>query len=195
MSSGAFGRGGRPGRAEVCVRAGLFALVGHVLAVLGHHSLADGPVPWELVAVGALVQFALALPAARCRSLSLPLVMGCTLTAQAILHTALTGLRGGTHHVHTAVGHAPGMTAAHLLAATAAAWLLWRADAALDTARAVRRCAAAVLAGMTTPVAPRGIPAPPAAVRLAPAFAVPARARVLEHALVRRGPPGHAVPR
>ncbi len=124
----------------------------------------------------------------------------CTLTAQAVLHTALAQAQDGSHHGHSAAGHAwhqaaPGMTAAHLVAATAAAWLLWRADAALVTARAVRRCAAAVLAGTATPVAPRGVPAPPAAVRIALIFAVPVRTRVLEHALVRRGPPGHAVPR
>ncbi|MEU0453849.1 hypothetical protein ABZ322_12640, partial [Streptomyces sp. NPDC006129] len=59
------------GWAGACVRAGMFALAGSVLAAIGHHAVADGSVPWRLVTAFAVAQFAAVWPLAR-RRLSLP---------------------------------------------------------------------------------------------------------------------------
>ncbi|MGW1089913.1 hypothetical protein ACWD4L_27305, partial [Streptomyces sp. NPDC002596] len=148
------GPDGRPGpdRAVACVRAGLFALVGSVLAALGHHAVAEGAVPWQLVTAFAAGQFVVAWPFAR-RRFSLTVIIGCTLVAQGGLHLALTWVGGeheakpdqGGHAGHAAMemgnGHAwhdagTAMTTAHVLAALAAAWLLHRADTAVTVALA-----------------------------------------------------------
>ncbi|MFC9126127.1 hypothetical protein ACFT4A_04665 [Streptomyces sp. NPDC057099] len=192
------------------VRAGMFALVGSVLAALGHHTVAEGTVPWRLVAGFGLVQFAAVRPVAR-RRLSLPTVAAATLAAQGVLHAGLT-LAGGAHA--TGAGHAghqgtgggdghtwhqvsAGMTAAHVVAALAAGWLLHRADAALTAAfaavRTVRRVAAAVMARVRQALLPGGgAGGAPPVVPLLGRFDPPSapRTRTLDHALVRRGPPG-----
>ncbi|MGX1115756.1 hypothetical protein RKD37_001119 [Streptomyces ambofaciens] len=140
----------RPGHATACVRAGLFALVGTVLAALGHHAVAEGPFPWRLVSAFTLVQFGLIWPAAR-RRLPLSMILACTLTAQGSLHLALTwagaataahtGLEThrstGVVHPATGDGHvwhhaSAAMTAAHVTAALLAGWLLHRADATVS---------------------------------------------------------------
>jgi hypothetical protein len=210
----------------------MFALVGSVLAALGHHvaaenatagnamtdnamaqnAMAEVAVPWRLVIVFALGQFALVWPLAR-RRLSLPTVIASTLLAQGVLHLALTRA-GGAHHpgpgraVHAAGamgvgdGHAwhhasAPMTTAHVAAALAVAWLLHHADAAmaaaLVTARAVGRIAATVAARLV-PRLCTAAPVLPSAVRLTGCLELPepARVRTLHHTLVRRGPPGHA---
>ncbi|WP_328437810.1 hypothetical protein OHA71_12460 [Streptomyces sp. NBC_00444] len=197
------------------MRAAAFALVGSVLAALGHDAVAEGSVPWRLVAAFAVGQFVIVWPFAR-RRLSLPVVTVCTLVAQGALHLSLT-VAGGTGDsaaghaghpmgggaaVHVEDGHAwhhasTAMTVAHLVAALAAGCLLQRADAALATAltatRAAGRAAAGVLARLVPRLAAVTVPAP-TTVRLTGCFAPPRAARTLtlEHALVRRGPPGHA---
>ncbi|MDC0767170.1 hypothetical protein [Streptomyces sp. HD] len=208
--------GARPGRAAACVRAGLFALVGSTLAALGHHAVAEGAVPWRLVIVFTLGQFALVRPVAR-RRLSLPAVVTCTVVAQAALHLALTSA-GSAHHPdsahagHTAEGHiahqargdghawhhaSAAMAAAHLAAALAAGWLLHRADAAVTAALAAVRTLRRVAAVAATRLVPRlrtaEVTAPPMA-RLVGRFELPSAAwtYTLEHTLVRRGPPGRA---
>ncbi|MGC4971677.1 hypothetical protein ACLQ2D_02060 [Streptomyces sp. DT199] len=203
------------GRAAACVRAALFALVGSVLAALGHHAVAEGAVPWRLVTAFALAQFAIVWPLAR-RRLSLPVVIVCTLVAQFALHLALmrvdsthlqaapsANMGGGHATMALGDGHAwhhasTAMTTAHLAAALVATWLLQRADAAvaaaLITARAVRRLAEAIVSWTMTSLAAGATPRP---LVLGPIgrFEPPAaaRTRTLEHALVRRGPPGHAL--
>ncbi|WP_331753284.1 hypothetical protein OG440_39805 (plasmid) [Streptomyces sp. NBC_00637] len=195
------------------MRAGLFALVGSVLAALGHHAVAEGAVPWRLVSVFAVAQFVLLWPLAR-RRLTLATVTACTLAAQGSLHLALTWL-GGTHHTdsghmsgpgdsHAAMamgdGHAwhhssTAMTAAHVAAALAAGWLLHRADtaiaAALAATRTLHRVAAALLTRLLPPL-PNPVPTEPPVLRLAGCLELPPPAwtYTLEHALVRRGPPG-----
>ncbi|KUO16277.1 hypothetical protein AQJ91_37020 [Streptomyces dysideae] len=189
----------------------MFALVGSVLAALGHHAVAEGAVPWRLVAVFAVAQFAAAWPFAR-RRFSLPAVIGCTLAAQGALHLALTRA-GGAHHTEpghgghaghaamaTSDGHAwhhagTAMTTAHVAAALAVAWLLHRADTAvtvaLAAARTVRAAAASALARVV-PCLTGATALTPRSVRLVGRFTLPAapRTRTLDHALVRRGPPG-----
>ncbi|NUT24958.1 MAG: hypothetical protein HOV84_03315 [Streptomyces sp.] len=209
--------GARPGRTGASVRAGLFALVGSTLAALGHHAVAEGAVPWRLVIVFALGQFALVRPVTR-RRLSLPAVVACTIVAQAALHLALTAAGSahrpaGGHAVHAAEGHSAhpalgdghawqhasaAMTAAHLAAALAAGWLLHRADAAVTAAliavRTLRRAAAAAAATRLVPrLRTTEVTAPPM-LRLVGRFELPSAAwtYTLEHTLVRRGPPGRA---
>ncbi|MCX4904617.1 hypothetical protein [Streptomyces sp. NBC_00878] len=206
------GRSPRPSRAGARVRAVTFALVGSVLAAVGHHAVEGGQVPWRLVTVLAVAQFVAVRPFTR-RGPGLLAVGACVLAAQAAMHLALTtagGHRAGTGHLahagHDAMAagagghpwqHASGaaMTTAHVVAALVVAWLLHRADtavtAALATGRTLRALAAAVIAwvlpGAAVPTGYR-----PRLVPLAGSFDLPAGARTqtLEHALVRRGPPG-----
>ncbi|WP_405961262.1 hypothetical protein OG235_37000 [Streptomyces sp. NBC_00024] len=197
------------------MRAAAFALVGSVLAALGHHAVAEGSVPWRLVTAFAVGQFVIVWPFVR-RRLSLPVVVVCTLVAQGALHLTLTlasgtGDPGGAHTGHHMGGGAAvpvedrhlwphtstAMTFAHVVAALAAGWLLQRADAALTAAltatRSAGRVGAAVLARLVSQFDAVAVPTL-ATVRLTGCFATPAAARTLplEHALVRRGPPGHA---
>ncbi|MFE7899451.1 hypothetical protein ACFU3E_18355 [Streptomyces sp. NPDC057424] len=191
-----------------------------MLAALGHQAVADGVVPWRFVMLSAGAQFVVVRPFVR-RSFSLPAVLGCALAVQGALHLALEiageRLPAGTVHVghaaHGMAGHAAvaagdghawhasaAMTAVHVPAALAVAWLLHRADAAvaaaLGIARGVRGIAASVAAwarslwggGEVRPlpsVPGTGCPAPPAR----------AQTYLLGHAMVRRGPPGHLMSR
>ncbi|MFD6289462.1 hypothetical protein [Streptomyces sp. NPDC060205] len=207
-----------PGSAAAVVRAMTFALVGSVLAAVGHHAVDGGQVPWRLVAALAVAQFVAVRPLARRRP-GLPVVAGCTLAAQAAMHLALGTVAGGGHrgmghagtehlahagHFARAAGgghpghpwqHAAGaMTAAHVCAALLVACLLHRADAAvtaaLVTGRTLRTLAAAVLSRLL-PTGPAAAHEPPPA-PLTRSLDRPAgtRTTTLEHTLVRRGPPG-----
>ncbi|MER7683746.1 hypothetical protein [Streptomyces sp. NPDC097610] len=189
-------------------------MLGTVLATFGHHTIAEGTVPWRLVALLIVAQFAAVWPLARRRYAPVATVT-LTLTTQGVLHLALSAMDGttsmampqhATHAGHMASASGDGhswhhagaaMTAVHTLAALAVAWLLHRADvrmtAALGTLRTLTRAAATALAR----VLPRAITDPERVVlrlptrRAGPFFAVAAQAweEVLEHAVVRRGPP------
>ena len=50
--------GSRAGRAGAGARAGLFAVLGTVLAVFGHHAVAEGAVSWRLSGSLIVAQFA-----------------------------------------------------------------------------------------------------------------------------------------
>ncbi|MEU8929000.1 hypothetical protein AB0D30_03885 [Streptomyces sp. NPDC048409] len=201
----------RAGRAGTCVRAGLFAVLGTVLAALGHHAIAEGAVPWRLVGAMAVLQFAAVWPLARRRCPPAATVL-CTLAVQGALHLALSYVAGDAptampgHAGHTVVdagdGHAwhhagAAMTTVHVVAALAVAWLLCRADArmtaALTTLTTVTRAAAAGLAQvLLRPVRVAGRPAVVPSGRWHGAAFETAAAPwndVLEHAVVRRGPP------
>ncbi|MGC5563510.1 hypothetical protein ACPYPG_11760 [Streptomyces sp. FR-108] len=210
------GVGPVPGSVAAVVRAVTFAVVGSVLAAVGHHAVDGGQVPWRFVALLAVAQFVAVLPLARRRP-GLLTVVACTLTAQGATHLALGTVAGGGHHGPGHAGtehlahagrsamaadggghtwqHAAGaMTAAHAGAALLVAWLLHRADAALAaalvTGRTLRALAAAVLSRLppgTTAAVHEPPPAPPARFLGRPAAT---RTSTLEHALVRRGPPG-----
>ncbi|KAK1177077.1 hypothetical protein B7755_002195 [Streptomyces sp. NBS 14/10] len=207
--------GARSGaRMGACVRAGLFAVVGTVLATFGHHAIAEGTVPWRLVSCLAAAQFAGVWPLAR-RHCPPAATMLFTLATQGVLHLALSWADGDTptgtpgHAAHaghlTAApggGHAwhyagPAMTTVHALAALAVAWLLHRADArlvaALEMLRTLARAAAAALAQALPRRPATGAERP---LRLPGRQAwdrddLPARAggEVLRHVVVRRGPP------
>ncbi|WP_327191395.1 hypothetical protein [Streptomyces xinghaiensis] len=205
-------------------RAAVFALTGTVLAVAGHHAVLDVPVPWGTAAVLAAAQYAAVRPLAR-RRRALPAVVAATLAAQAVLHTALSLAAGcgpaAGHAAHAAQaadgGGLPGrgadgalaaagvhlchpapaaMTAAHVLAALAVAWLLHRTDttaaAAARAARAVRRAAGEALAALLTrcprPAGPTGRAPEPADTAVPAEPPSPAR-EFLASAVVRRGPP------
>jgi hypothetical protein len=196
-----------------CARAGLFAVLGTVLATFGHHAIAEGTVPWRLVSGLAIAQFAGVWPLAR-RHCPPAVTMLFTLSTQGVLHLALSWADGDTstgaprHATHA--GHltaAPGdghawhhagtaMTTVHTLAALAVAWLLHRADArmvaVLDTLRTLARAAAAALAqALPRPVTGAGrllwLPGRQAWDR----DDLPAQVggEVLRHVVVRRGPP------
>ncbi|MPY32927.1 hypothetical protein FNH09_17145 [Streptomyces adustus] len=205
---------GRASHAGACARAGLFAVLGTVLATFGHHAVAEGTVPWRLVAVLIVVQFSAVWPLARHRYAPVATI-GFTLAMQGVLHLALsytdgdTSMAGPRHAAHaghmaaaTGDGHSwhhagTAMTAVHTAAALAVAWLLHRADvrmaAALGALRTMARAAVAAL----VQVLPRATAHPDAVMlrlpgrRTGACFAVAAQAReeVLEHAVVRRGPP------
>ncbi|WP_151481790.1 hypothetical protein [Streptomyces albicerus] len=200
-----------PSRAAARVRAAAFALVGSVLAAVGHDMVDGGQLPWRLVTAFAIAQFVVVRPFAR-RSPGLLTVVGCTLAAQGAMHLALAtagdGHRGGTgnavHAGHTAMttggGHAwqyssGAMTTAHVIAALVVAWLFHRADAAVTaamvTGRTLRALAAALMARFL-PGGPGATAYGPLPAPLTGAFELPpgARTQTLEHALVRRGPPG-----
>lgn len=84
---------GRASHAGTCVRAGLFAVLGTVLATFGHHAIAEGSVPWLLVTVSGVVQFALVWPLARQRYAAFRTVV-FTLGTQGVLHLALSYTNG-----------------------------------------------------------------------------------------------------
>ncbi|WP_254076061.1 MULTISPECIES: hypothetical protein [unclassified Streptomyces] len=204
----------RAGRAGTCARAALFAALGTLVAAFGHHAIAEGTVPWRLVTVLTVAQFSAVWPLARRRCTPVATV-AVTLATQGVLHFALSRADGdvpmartrhASHAGHmTAVGeghswHHAGaaMTVLHTTAALVVAWLLHRADsrmrAALDTLRTLAGAAAATLA----PVWPRAVtdpdrPDPRLPRRRSGVFfeaTSQARELVLEHAVVRRGPPG-----
>ncbi|MGW2047780.1 hypothetical protein ACWCPF_21750 [Streptomyces sp. NPDC001858] len=80
---------GRASHAGACTRAGLFAVLGTVLATFGHHAVADGAVPWRLVAALIVVQFAAVWPLARRRYAPVATI-AFTLATQQALHLALS---------------------------------------------------------------------------------------------------------
>ncbi|WP_247703084.1 hypothetical protein [Streptomyces sp. F63] len=195
----------------------MFALTGTVLAVAGHHAVLAVPVPWGTVALLAAAQYAVVRPTARRRP-PLPVVVAATLAAQAVLHTALSLAAGcappAGHAAHGAGGADGGglaapaagvhlchpapaaMTAAHVLAALAVAWLLHRADSAAAgaarAARAVRRAAGHALAVLLAryPRAAGNTDHPPEPADTAASVEPPSPAReFLASAVVRRGPP------
>jgi hypothetical protein len=206
---------GRASRAGTCVRAGLFAVLGTVLAAFGHHAVAEGTVPWRLMAVLAGAQFAAVWPLARRRYVSRATV-GFTPAVQGVLHVVLSRVDGDTSMAPrpgaTHVGHMPvafgdghawhhagaAMTTVHTVAALVTAWLLHRADVRMTAARAtLRTLTRAAVAGLARVRSPRLVADPDGALPTLPdgrrtgAFAVAARWRedVLEHVMGRRGPP------
>ncbi|MER6563962.1 hypothetical protein ABT300_40835, partial [Streptomyces sp. NPDC001027] len=79
----------RADHAGTCARAGLFAALGTVLAVFGHHAVAEGTVPWRLMTVLTVAQFSAAWPLARRRRAPVTTI-GVTLATQGVLHLALS---------------------------------------------------------------------------------------------------------
>ncbi|WP_155057922.1 hypothetical protein [Streptomyces blattellae] len=203
---------GRASRTGTCARAGLFAVLGTVLAAFGHHAVAEGTVPWRLVGALIVAQFVAVWPLARRRYAPAATVV-CTLAVQGLLHLALSAADGDTsaappgHAMHAehatgGDGHAwhdagAAMTIAHAAGALVVAWLLHRADArvtaALDALATLARAAGAAL----VQVLPRPFGAGGRRVFELPGrrpgisydMAAQAWEDVLEHAVVRRGPP------
>ena len=204
---------GPASRAGTCARAGLFAVLGTVLATFGHHAVAEGTVPWRLSAALVAAQFAAVWPLAR-RRYAPGATIVVTLAVQGVLHLALSYADGDTstampqhsmragHMPASGDGHAwhhagAAMTVVHTVAALVVAWLLHRADArmaaALETLRTLAVAAVAALAQ----VLPRLVADPDRSVsRLFDGRMWRSRVRaghaqqeVLEYAVVRRGPP------
>ncbi|ALV33198.1 hypothetical protein [Streptomyces sp. CdTB01] len=205
---------GRASCAGTCARAGLFAVLGTVLATFGHHAIAEGTVPWRLVGASNVAQFVAVWPLARCRYTPAATVL-CTLAVQGALHLALSyadsdppaAMTGHTMHAGHGTGavgdghawHHAGaaMTAVHVVAALVVAWLLCRADArmtaALGTLGTLAKTAVAALAQVLLrpffDTARLGFALPHRRPGASFEVAAPAWADVLEHAVVRRGPP------
>ncbi|MER5449924.1 hypothetical protein ABT065_30525 [Streptomyces sp. NPDC002764] len=202
---------GRASRAGTCARAGLFAVLGTVLAAFGHHAIAEGAAPWRFVGASVAVQFVAVWPLARRRYTPAATVLW-TLATQAGLHLTLSYANGdapaampgrGMHAGHTTAavgdGHAwhhagTAMTTVHVVTALVVALLLCRADARMTAAPGtVARAAVAALAHMLArltgntgrPVFSLPGRRPGAAFEVA----TPAWDDVLEYAVVRRGPP------
>ena len=189
--------------APVCaVRAGVFAGIGTVLAVTGHHLVSGHPVPWRAVLLAGALLFVLALPLVR-SARSLPTALLATGAAQLVLHFWFLRFVGhepghGAHAMAShdgpgaawqATHHDPAMTTAHVVAALSVAWCLHRADTA---SRLVGRLLIEALGGIVLRLVPAtGLPVvtravPPARTR---APSQPRTSLVLAHAVVRRGPP------
>ena len=205
---------GRASRAGTCARAGLFAVLGTVLATFGHHAIAEGTVPWRPAGAMAVAQFAAVWPLAH-RRCTPTATVACTLATQGLLHLVLScadgdmradGLGHATHAGHgTEVagdGHAwhhagAAMTLVHVAAALVVAWLLQRADAGMTAALGALRILAGAAVGTLAQALRRAIGDPGGLVPALPGrrpgssfeAAAPAWDDVLEHSLVRRGPP------
>lgn len=210
---GADDEAGRAGHAGTCARAALFAVLGTVLAALGHHAVAEGPVPWRLTAVLVAAQFSAAWPLSR-RGRPPLVTVGFTTVTQGALHLALTradadvsaGAPGHAMHAgHLAAvgdGHAwhhagAAMVTVHMAAAAVVGWLLHRADAGMTGALGALRTLAGAAAAALSHVLPRAAADAAGTPHASPlrrtgafgAAAFSAREDVLEHAVVRRGPP------
>ncbi|MFC9927889.1 hypothetical protein [Streptomyces sp. NPDC127190] len=171
------------------LRAAVFAAVCVLLAVAGH-GLAMGDLPplgADAAAFGAVFGLGWTLGG---RERSLPGIGAAMLLTQAGLHLGFDAAHRGTGatpmapmHAHTAVAHA---TAAHLLAALAASWWLWRGEAALWS---LLRRAGTLLPGLVAWW--RDAPLPTARGPVLRAFAGPGPLRRLRlrHTVHRRGPP------
>ncbi|MFC7842773.1 hypothetical protein [Streptomyces sp. NPDC057382] len=205
---------GPASRAGACARAGLFAVLGTVLATFGHHAIAEGTMPWRLAGAAVVAQFVAIWPLAR-RSYTPAATVACTLVTQGVLHLALSFVDGDTqaaipgHATHAVHGPAPvgdghtwhdagaAMTTVHVVAALVVAWLLHRADAQMATALGALGTLARVAAAALAQVLPRLFCGPgpvPLALpdrRSAACAEVAAQPwdHVLEYAVVRRGPP------
>ncbi len=194
-----------------CARAGLFAVLGTVLATFGHYAVAESTVPWRLAGGVTAAQFAVIWPLARRRYTPVA-TAALTLTTQGVLHLVLSAAdghpraplpghiihAGHSDHVDGHSWHHAGaaMTTAHVVAALIVAWLLHRADArmsaALSTLGTLTRAAVAALAQ----VLPRPVRDTGPSVFALPGHG-PARTRAtaqsgddaLEYTVVRRGPP------
>ncbi|MFF1291700.1 MULTISPECIES: hypothetical protein [unclassified Streptomyces] len=205
---------GRAGSAGTCARAGLFAVLGTVLAAFGHHAIAEGTVPWRLVGASIVAQFAAVWPLARRRYAPTATIV-FTLAMQGVLHLALSYTNGDTqtavpgHATHAGHGTAAAgdghawhhagaaMTAVHVGAALVVAWLLHRADARMTAALGALGTLAGAAVAALAQVLPRPVHDTGRTVSALPGrrpgalFEVAAHAwdDVLEHAVVRRGPP------
>ncbi|MFJ3658726.1 hypothetical protein ACIPPR_36165 [Streptomyces nigra] len=189
-------------------------MLGTVLATFGHHAIAEGTVPWRLVAVLITAQFSVVWPLARRRYPPVTAV-GFTLAVQGVLHLALSYADGNAsmampqhtmHAEHMAAvagdGHAwhhggAAMTTVHTSAAVVVAWLLHRADRRMTSALGALRTLASAAAATLPRMLQRVISNPDRVMPQAPrrrtdAFlgvAAQAQEEVLEHAVGRRGPP------
>ncbi|MFG3291358.1 hypothetical protein ACGF3G_21430 [Streptomyces sp. NPDC048179] len=175
---------GRAGHAGTCARAGLFAVLGTVLATFGHHAVAGTAVPGRLVVLSTAVQFAAVWPLARRRYAAVATVV-FTLGTQGLLHLALSYAEGGgggsgvggggaggssgrtmhamhTVHAMSGDGHAwhragTAMTVVHTVAALVVAWLLHRADARMTAALGALRTLGRAAAQALAWVLPRPV--------------------------------------
>ncbi|MET9953670.1 hypothetical protein ABZ135_19235 [Streptomyces sp. NPDC006339] len=188
---------------------GAFACVGTVLAALGHHTVLEGQLPWDVLVILALGQFFVLLPVAHVR-FSLAAVSAWALVSQGVLHVAIADASGRhltwnprmstVHHTGVPAGdghtwhHAStAMTAVHVAAALVVAWLFHHSDtcvtAALAARRSLRRLAATVTTWVIRTVGAAAVPERPTARPVAPVDAV-CEPTLLENAQMRRGPPG-----
>lgn len=207
-------RDSRADHAGACARAGLFAALGTVLAAFGHHAIAEGTVPWRLVGALVVAPFGVVWPLAR-RRYPAASTVGFTLVTQGPLHVALSYADGdppsavpgyAMHAGHLVAasrdGHAwhhagAAMTTVHTAAALVVAWLLHLADARLTAAVGTMRVLAGAFAAALVQVLPRTVADTDALLpplhgrRRGALFAVAAHTQeeVLQHAVVRRGPP------
>lgn len=203
------------------LRAVVFSVVCTALSALAHGAASGAGLPWPSLAAGWLLLLCLAVPTAG-RERSRPAIVALLLCGQVIAHAvfslgqcrASAGAPAGPHpddpSAHAASGHAalaglmpgPSMFLAHLACAFALGWVVHRGERAVwrlvrassRTAGAVAAPLAALLAAVLAPPAD----APPADVRFrrsARAGGEPRRieSALLDHAVVRRGPPVAAV--
>ncbi|MFJ9639197.1 hypothetical protein [Streptomyces sp. NPDC101178] len=199
------------GAAVAAVRSLVFAAAGTALALCAHHLSSGHGVPGWSVPLAAGALFLLALPVARWpaarRGRALPVVLAATGAGQAVLHQLFAAVQSGTAsappgtHPH---GSGPGvhqawhadhhlavvMTAAHTVAALLVGWCMQRADASCRTA--ARQLGRTLDRWLGRRPAPAG-PFPGRRPRTGPVRAwsrpSPYNRTILNHMVVRRGPP------
>ncbi|MFD8631743.1 hypothetical protein [Streptomyces sp. NPDC059533] len=194
-------RSGPIGMPVAAARAAVFAGSNGALAITGHHLASGCTVPPVAAVVPLAVLFLLALPLSQGRR-SRAGVVAVTGLGQAVLHFWLAGAARQVPgmHVHGVQNadqawhsghHGPAMTAVHAIVALLVAWFLHAADAAICAAAERIGDALGGLLGGRGPAAPRPV-RPFAAPRVyaGPERSAHPRARLLAHALSRRGPPG-----
>ncbi|MFB7290586.1 hypothetical protein [Actinacidiphila glaucinigra] len=192
-------------RERLC-RAGVFAAASASLGAVGHHVASRQPIAMGTLAGAVIAVFLAVLPCAS-RPRSLRSVAAATLAVQLIVHQALAAridladLTPGHRHLHPAApaaGHglhvgSATMLVAHTLAALAMATLLHAADISLASIpRVVGRLIRSLRAALARWLRHHGT-FPATLVqgrrwRLDWACPPPAAA-VLDHVLIRRGPP------
>ncbi|MEU0068096.1 hypothetical protein ABZ027_00745 [Streptomyces sp. NPDC006332] len=185
-----------------------------MLATFGHHAIAEGTVPWRSAGAMAVALFAAVWPLAR-RRYTPAATVACTLATQGLLHLVLSltdgdmraGMPGHAAHAghgtqvagdgHTWHHAGAAMTLVHVVAALVVAWLLQRADARMTAALGALGTLARAAVQALAQALRRPVSGPGRLVSVLPdrgpgssfEAAAPAWDDVLEHSVVRRGPP------
>lgn len=187
------------------VRSLVFTVTSTGLAVCAHHPASGQAVPGRAVFLAGGMLFLLALPLAR-RGATLPAVLVATGAGQAALHQFFGAVQSGTtamppvvhphgsglgadHGWHAGHGHAVAMAAGHVIASLLVGWSLQRADV---SCRSVAHHLDHTLDRWLGHPDPRG-PFPGLQLGTGPlrawSWPSPYNRTVLNHMVVRRGPP------
>ena len=182
------------------LRSAAFSGVCAAVSAAAHAAASGTGLPWWSLPAGWLVMLGLAAPLAG-RERSRPGIIAMLLCGQLVLHVVFCCGQApaepamtGHHGMAVQVMPGPGMFAVHLAAAFLLGWVLHRGEDALwRIVRASRRTAGALMALFLRPA----VHCPPDVhVRVRRWFEEETgrgEAPLLDHAVIRRGPPGAAM--